>query len=217
MRMTDKSEISFEGIQLLVLDLDGTVADTETLHLAAFNEVLKPWNISISRSDFQKVTGITEREVWKKLNDRYNVKMNAEELMPKRLEIYLQMLKEENVQPYPEILRILKEQTMDKWILSSQRRYIIEEDLCFWHLENTFSKRLCCAETGISKSEVLSNSLASFSLPADRVMLFEDSASVISRAVDFGYHTVAVELGLNQGTFRSSGYEYLIQTEQAER
>ena len=45
--MTDKSEISFEGIQLLVFDLDGTVADTETLHLAAFNEVLKPWNISI--------------------------------------------------------------------------------------------------------------------------------------------------------------------------
>ncbi|MGH7907910.1 MAG: HAD family hydrolase [Candidatus Binataceae bacterium] len=39
-------------IRAIIFDLDGTLADTETLHLEAFNDALKAEGIEISRADY---------------------------------------------------------------------------------------------------------------------------------------------------------------------
>jgi beta-phosphoglucomutase len=39
-------------IRAIIFDLDGTLADTESLHFAAFREVLRPLGISLEREDY---------------------------------------------------------------------------------------------------------------------------------------------------------------------
>ena len=36
----------------VVFDFDGVIADTEALHLRAYQDTLSDWNLSLSRSDY---------------------------------------------------------------------------------------------------------------------------------------------------------------------
>jgi HAD superfamily hydrolase (TIGR01509 family) len=50
-------------IRAVIFDLDGTIADTETLHFAAFNEVLKDAVIEISRDEyFTRLIGFNDHD-----------------------------------------------------------------------------------------------------------------------------------------------------------
>ncbi|HVC44879.1 MAG TPA: HAD family phosphatase [Candidatus Binataceae bacterium] len=50
-------------IRALLFDLDGTLADTETLHFQAFAEVLRPAGISVDRADyFARLIGYTDHD-----------------------------------------------------------------------------------------------------------------------------------------------------------
>ena len=43
-----------ENLKVLIFDFDGVIFDSESLHLQAFNEVLKKHNISISEEVYYK-------------------------------------------------------------------------------------------------------------------------------------------------------------------
>jgi HAD superfamily hydrolase (TIGR01509 family) len=50
-------------IRTILFDLDGTLADTEPLHFAAFNEVLRPEGIEIPREEyFSRLIGYTDHD-----------------------------------------------------------------------------------------------------------------------------------------------------------
>jgi HAD superfamily hydrolase (TIGR01509 family) len=51
------------AVRAIIFDLDGTLADTEQLHLEAFNAVLKAHEIEIQRSDyFSRLIGCDDRD-----------------------------------------------------------------------------------------------------------------------------------------------------------
>ncbi len=50
-------------VRAIIFDLDGTLADTEPLHLVAFNAVLRPHGIEIARADyFSRLIGYDDRD-----------------------------------------------------------------------------------------------------------------------------------------------------------
>jgi len=50
-------------IRAVIFDLDGTLADTETLHFEAFAEVLRPHGITLGRNDyFARLIGYNDRD-----------------------------------------------------------------------------------------------------------------------------------------------------------
>lgn len=50
-------------IRAILFDLDGTLADTETLHFEAFAEVIRPTGIELSRDEyFTRLIGYTDRD-----------------------------------------------------------------------------------------------------------------------------------------------------------
>jgi beta-phosphoglucomutase len=57
-------------LKAVILDFDGVIADTELLHLEAFNEVLGQYNIEMSDDDyFEKYLGYSDVDFFNALND----------------------------------------------------------------------------------------------------------------------------------------------------
>jgi beta-phosphoglucomutase len=91
-------------IRTILFDLDGTLADTEPLHFAAFNEVLRPDGIEIPREEyFSRLIGYTDHdcfEVVLKENGKDASAMRIEKLMASKAAGYQAMIRDRDVM-YP--------------------------------------------------------------------------------------------------------------------
>jgi beta-phosphoglucomutase len=66
------------AIGAMIFDLDGTLADTEPLHFEAFNAVLKPHGIDLSREDyFRRLIGYDDRDCFMLLLREHRNPANA--------------------------------------------------------------------------------------------------------------------------------------------
>jgi beta-phosphoglucomutase len=68
-------------LKAVILDFDGVIADTEALHLEAFNEVLSQYNIEISDEDYyEKYLGYSDVDFFNALNDDYKLEWDDSEI-----------------------------------------------------------------------------------------------------------------------------------------
>ena len=66
------------AIGAMIFDLDGTLADTEPLHFEAFNAVLRPRGIDLSREDyFSRLIGYDDRDCFMLLLREHRKPANA--------------------------------------------------------------------------------------------------------------------------------------------
>jgi beta-phosphoglucomutase len=68
-------------LKAVILDFDGVIADTEALHLDAFNEVLSQYNIEVSDEDYyEKYLGYSDIDFFNALNDTYKLEWDDSEI-----------------------------------------------------------------------------------------------------------------------------------------
>lgn len=68
-------------LKAVILDFDGVIADTEALHLEAFNEVLAQFNIEVSDDDYyEKYLGYSDVDFFNALNDDYKLEWDDSEI-----------------------------------------------------------------------------------------------------------------------------------------
>jgi beta-phosphoglucomutase len=88
-------------IRAIIFDLDGTLADTEQLHLEAFNAVLRPQGIELSQADyFNRLTGYDDRDCFMLVLREHREPANAAligELVAQKTAIYQASLAERQV------------------------------------------------------------------------------------------------------------------------
>jgi beta-phosphoglucomutase len=89
------------AVRAIIFDLDGTLADTEQLHFNAFNTVLSPYCIEISRADyFSRLIGYDDRKCFTLLLSEHR-KINAEclvgELIARKSDVYRALVGERQV------------------------------------------------------------------------------------------------------------------------
>lgn len=88
-------------IRAVIFDLDGTLADTEALHFAAFNEALRPEGVEISRDDYYaRLIGFNDRDCFAVvLTEHRNHSDEAliAELTARKSVVYQQMLAKREV------------------------------------------------------------------------------------------------------------------------
>jgi beta-phosphoglucomutase len=84
-------------IRAVIFDLDGTLADTETLHYAAFTEVLRPEGIELSRADyFARLIGYDDHDCFEAV-----LKENGKDAS----EAHIARLAERKTASYMEVIR----------------------------------------------------------------------------------------------------------------
>src|SRR5260370_13774823 len=88
-------------IRAVIFDLDGTIADTEMLHFAAFNEVLRAEAIEISREDYlARLIGFNDHDCFAAVLREHHKNVDAEHiagLIARKGVIYGAMLAEGDV------------------------------------------------------------------------------------------------------------------------
>ena len=129
-----------QGKKVFLFDFDGTIAHTERLHLKAFNVVLAKYNIEL-KEEYLNYIGFSEYEIYKMISEDFNVELDIEKLLAERLEVYLKIVKEYKLKPFPVFNQIFgRYPQMKNHILTSNRKEVIVDILKYWNLLHRFEK-----------------------------------------------------------------------------
>ena len=82
-------------------DADGTLMETESIQLAAWNDVLKKYNIELSESDYMHYAGMGTRTVSDDLIKKYSIDIDAESLASMKREKTNELLLKANIEEMP--------------------------------------------------------------------------------------------------------------------
>lgn len=181
---------------VVVLDFDGVVADTEPLHLQAYVELLKKYNVQFLYQDFRRYIGHSEEEIYKLLEQDYSIDMNPVKDKAFRLNNFMNLVIKEKLQ-LSRVAQAILDTDSEIFILSSQDQATIKGLLKYWNIGNRFSFIKFTSHLP-GKREVVSV-LASFigTEPA-KVFHFEDNSEIIKSSKTAGHKTIFVRHSLNQ-------------------
>lgn len=192
--------------KIAVFDLDGTIADTEYLHWMAHGELLKEWNVTLSRDNILKYIGNNEYKIFSMMEEDFNISIDKEKAKRKRLDMFRKLVQRYNILPFKESLTIIKNFEGRKIILSSQSRSIIEELLKKWEIYEEFDEIISLENSIREKAEVITQIGNS-----NDIVWFEDSVSTIKKGKLMGYYMVGVKHRYNKEVIERYA-DYIIDT-----
>jgi len=139
-----------ENLKVLIFDFDGVIFDSESLHLQAFNEVLKRHNISISEEVYYKdFISFDDKGVFEKLIDD---KLTIDELMRDK-NIFFEKYSIDNGLLFDGVYELIKKLST-KYILcigSGAKRSEIISVLKKFNLESFFEVIISADDVNYSK------------------------------------------------------------------
>lgn len=91
----------------LLLDLDGTLLDSEPLHFEAARRILQEEGVAARVEDFLPYVGWADLPFWGELRRRHGLRAEPAELMRRRSAAYLALLHETMVEPLPGVRDLL--------------------------------------------------------------------------------------------------------------
>ena len=192
-----------------IFDLDGTIADTETLHWEAYNVLLKEYGVHLTNEHIQRYIGNSEISIYKMIKSDFSIDFNDEDFISRRIEIYLELVAEKNLRPFPFIYDILKSSNAKNAIVTSQIPPVVKRLLTLWGLDEYFpeERRFCCHDGRYKKSEIYKNisEHLGFNCTLDpyEVVLFEDSMHYLREGQRQGFTTVGVEHQFNRNLLKN--------------
>ena len=192
--------------KMYLFDFDGTLADTETLHWQAFNICLKKFNVVLKEKNIKKYIGNQETKIYKMIQEDFNIIFDEQEFFEERIKYYLQLVKSENLQPFPYVFKLLESQNIEFNILSSNRLQVLEAVLEIWGLRKKFNKIISAATNNIEKEDVITNIEKYFDFNKEDVALFEDSAKYLKIGQKSKITSIGIEHYYNSNTLVDCDY-----------
>ena len=194
---------------LFILDLDGTIADTETLHWAAYNELMREiYNITLSEENIKKYIGNSEIKIYRMIEKDYDIIINDSEFLKKRLKKYLELVSSTDLKPFKwveDFFNRYKEKKIA--LLTSQVPEIVDHLLSFWDLDDIIPKkmRISAHDGTVTKQAFFEHPEKYIELSGNElgnIVVFEDSNHVAKIASGFGYTTIGIRHRYNKNSLK---------------
>lgn len=201
-------EFFLNNKKAFIFDLDGTIADTETLHWEAYNEVLKEYGVYLKSDNIKKYIGHSEFQIYEMIKNDFQIDFDNNEFIEKRIGIYLDLVEKKKLQPFKFIPDILKNNNAKNAIVTSQIPLVVNKLLTLWNLDKYFPKkyRFCCHDGRYTKENIYENVSSyldfEYSLNANNVVLFEDSAHYLKKGLSLGFITIGIEHQYNRNLLK---------------
>lgn len=207
----DELKLLFNGKKVIIFDLDGTIANTETLHWMAYNKLLKFYDVELKNSDITRYIGHSEEYICQNIKKDYNIDFDFSTFLKERISIYLKLVEETNLQPYPFIDDILnKYHGQCTFILvTSQIPPVVNKLIKYWGYEEYFpeSHRYCCHDNTYNKADIYRNINkhinSDSNVNTSQVLLLEDSEHYMKEAKNLGFNVIGVEHRYNENKLMS--------------
>lgn len=172
----------------LLFDFDGTVADTMSAHLKAWNLGLATYGLNLSREQHMAWAGRPTRMIVQLLNEMHNTKISIEEFLKEKEAHFFTSLHE--VKEVKSVMKIVKHYhgSLPMAVVTGSRRAAVEKILVHLGLSGYFDQ-LVCAEDYIQGKPAPDCFLLGASLlkvdPKD-CLAFEDAPLGIEAATTAG-------------------------------
>ncbi|WP_028694095.1 HAD family hydrolase [Pseudomonas cremoricolorata] len=198
----------------LLFDLDGTLTDTDTLHLQAFRELLHEHDgRQLSQAEFDaKVSGRANTELFADLFPALSA--GQRQALAERKEALFRE-RTPQLQPMPGLLRVLehaRSQHMGLCVVTNAPRLNAEHMLSAMGLGDAFEHVLVAEELARAKPDPLPylTGLQRLGAQAEQALAFEDSLPGVAAASAAGIYTVALATTQTPQRLREAGAQLVI-------
>lgn len=179
----------------LLLDLDGTLAETDSLHLPTWIEVLRPHGVAINEEFYRaNISGRANNEIVRDLLPHLDAR-EGEELAGAKEASFRRRATE--LEPLPGLLDFLtraRERGLVTALVTNAPEENVEAILLALELEDFFEEVVLADEVGPVKPDPAPYraALERLGVPPEEALAFEDSTSGIASAVGAGVATVGI-------------------------
>ncbi|MGE7956475.1 HAD family hydrolase [Pseudomonas sp. NPDC089530] len=200
-------------LSALLFDLDGTLIDTDDLHLNAYNQLLAGWGRSMTLEYYKAhVMGFPDDMIFSGLFPQVPA-VHYQELAAQKEAMFRAQLRETH--PVPGVLRILEFAQIagiPTAVVTNAPRENAEAMLQGLGIDERFDALVIGGELERGKPDPLPylTALALLDARADRALAFEDSLAGVRSAAAAGIHTFGMLSGLQETQLREAGARSII-------
>ncbi len=197
----------------LLFDLDGTLTDTDALHVRAYQDLLAPMGRSISHGDYKsRIMGAANEAIMSWMFPGEPIERHRA-LADEKERLFRSLIR--TMQPLPGLLDLLswaRRHEVKCAVVTNAPRANAEMMLSGLGLAERFPVLVLGDELGRGKPDPLPYLTALDRLGADasRALAFEDSRSGVAAAHAAGIETVGMLTGLDESSLRASGASWTI-------
>ncbi|MHC6225348.1 HAD family hydrolase [Pseudomonas sp. X10] len=197
----------------LLFDLDGTLTDTDTLHLQAFRQLLREHGRDLTQDEFgAQVSGRANHELFAELFPRAPLEQRL--ALADRKEALFRALSPA-LQPMPGLLRLLehaKARSIGMCVVTNAPRNNAEHMLAAMGLDGHFEHVLVAEELARAKPDPLPylTALQRLQASAAQALAFEDSVPGVSAASGADIFTVGLATSLPAERLLAAGAQLVI-------
>ena len=198
----------------LLFDLDGTLADTDPLHFAAFNTLLGEFGQSLTQERYRhSVLGGANALIMQWLFPGLDRHRRAELADRKEVLFREQSGHLKPLEGLAELLEEVERQGVKVGVVTNAPRANAEHVLGVLGLQRLLPTVVVGEEIAHSKPDPLPYliGLERLGCPAGRTIAFEDSVSGVTAASAAGLYTVAIRTTLDEHALRTAGADMTVQ------
>lgn len=195
-------------LKALLLDLDGTLADTDALHMPLWVDLLGSHGIEVDEEFYKhRISGRLNPDILEEFLPRVPEK-EAQSMVDAKEVVFRNRTAE--LEPLPGLIDFLeeaKERSFPMVLVTNAPRGNVEAVLRGLRIEDYFEFTVLAEEVGVGKPdpEPYRTALRELSIKADEAIAFEDSASGIASAVGASIPTVGLTTTQTAEKLRAAG------------
>ncbi|CAN5899557.1 HAD-IA family hydrolase [soil metagenome] len=195
-------------LKALLLDLDGTLSETDSLHRLTWAEALEPYGIDVDEKFYQdNISGRLNPDIIEDLLPHVSEKEGQKVAETKELNFRRHT---EHLDPLPglmDFLKVARSQELELALVTNAPEENVRAILAGLSLEEAFDVTLLAEEVGTGKPDpvVYLAALDEIGLSPDQTIAFEDSVSGITSATQARIPTVGIASTHDPGKLREAG------------
>lgn len=115
-------------LKAIIFDVDGIIAETESIHLKAFQKTFDSFKINLTPEYHRSLIGSTVKDNIVKINKDFNIDVDVEEYAKVRNEEYISLLEKNTIRPNQGLKEILlwgKKNRIKLGICSSSKKTMV--------------------------------------------------------------------------------------------
>lgn len=183
-----------KNIKALIFDCDGTLVDSMPLHMKAWEEAFKFFNVKYDYDFLYSLKGMKEIEIIELYNEKFRTNINSEEIVSKKHNYFKENIN--SVKPIESIVEIAKEYfgKLPLAVVSGSVQSIVHKELEVVGIHLLFKIILTADDPYKPKPapDIFYAAADKLNVSPEHCLVFEDGYPGLEAAVNAGMKTVDV-------------------------